>query len=95
MVEFGARLGDDMTEVLIGLGGGVLLGLRWKIAILLPTIVAVVVMMICVGGLSWSNLGHVVLATVAIQAGYFCGVAMQPIAGALRLAKGWRATLRR
>jgi hypothetical protein len=84
-----------MTEVLIGLGGGILLGLRWRFAVLLPTIIVIIVTMISTGGLSWSNLGHVVLAIVAIQVGYLCGVAMTTIAGTVRSAKGWRTTLRR
>ena len=84
-----------MAEVLIGLGGGILLGLRWKCFILLPTIFVVAVMKIAIGSLSWSNLGHVLLAIVTIQVGYLCGIAMEPITGALRSAKMRRARLDR
>ena len=81
-----------MTQALIALGGGILLGLRWKCFILLPTILVVVVMMICIDGLSWTNAGHVLLAIVAIEVGYLCGIATRPITGAFRYAKKWRAT---
>jgi len=84
-----------MAEVLIGLGGGILLGLRWKFFILLPTIIVVAVTKICIGGLNWSNLGHVLLAIVAIQGGYLCGIATEPITGALRSAKMRRPRLNR
>jgi hypothetical protein len=82
-----------MTEVLIGLGGGLLLGLRWKCTVLFPSMIVVVVMMICIGGVSWSNAGHLLLAIVAIQAGYLCWVLARPITGAPRFAN--RATLHR
>ena len=83
-----------MTAVLIGLAGGILLGLRWKWVALLPTIFVVIVWMICIGGLSWSNMGYLFLAIVALEAGYLCGVAL-PIAGSRRSANNWQTTLHR
>ena len=45
IIEVGADWGNDMTVVLIALGGGILLGLRWRCIILVPTTFVVVVVM--------------------------------------------------
>jgi hypothetical protein len=95
VVVAGGDWSEVMTEQLIGLAGGILLGLRWKYTILFPSIFVVGVTMICIGGVSWSNAGHLLLAIVALQAGYLCGVAVRPIAGGPRFANNWRATLHR
>jgi hypothetical protein len=62
-----------MIQVIIGMAAGILLGLRWKCFVLFPTLFVIVVMMICIGGVNWSNLGQMFLAITAIQGGYLCG----------------------
>jgi hypothetical protein len=64
-----------MTPVLIGFGGGILIGLRWKVLVLCPVTVLVAAFMIVTDGLSWHNAGLIVLVITAVQAGYICGVA--------------------
>jgi len=62
-----------MTEAVIGLTGGILLGLRFKVWALLPAMLLVAVV-IGVGGIDWSNAGRMLLTSAAIQVGYFCGL---------------------
>jgi hypothetical protein len=69
-----------MIQVLIGLGGGILLGLRWKFAVLYPVSLLVAAVMITTQGLSWQNASLIVLVITAIQVGYICGVAARGLA---------------
>ena len=64
-----------MTQVLIGFGGGILLGLRWKFMVLYPATLIVAAFMLVAEGLSWQNAGLIALVITALQAGYICGVA--------------------
>jgi hypothetical protein len=68
-----------MTQVLLGFGGGILLGLRWKFAVLYPATLVVVVFMIGTEGLNWPNACLIVLVITAVQAGYICGVAVREL----------------
>jgi len=63
-----------MTQVLMGFGGGILLGLRWKFMVLYPATLIVAAFMIVAEGLSWQNVGLIALVITALQAGYICGV---------------------
>ena len=63
------KLGEVMTEVLLGFGGGILLGLRWKFAVLYPATLLVAVFMIGTTKLSWQNAGLIVLVITALQVG--------------------------
>ena len=68
-----------MTVVFIGLTVGFLLGLRFKVFVLIPTILLAVIL-IGVGGISWSNAGQMLLTSVALQMGYLAGVIAHAIA---------------
>jgi hypothetical protein len=69
-----------MTPVLIGFGGGIVIGLRWKFPVVFPVTLLVAALMIVTEGLSWHNAGLIVLVITAVQAGYMCGVAARVIA---------------
>jgi hypothetical protein len=62
-----------MAASLIGLGVGFLLGLRFKVFMLVPVTPAAV-MPWAIAELNWSNAGWMLLTAVAIQAGYLLGV---------------------
>ena len=88
MIAVWLRMGEMMTQVLIGLGSGILLGLRWKFAVLYPATLLVAISVIATGGLNWSNAGLMVLVMVAVQVGYVGGVA----ARSLLPVEGWKFT---
>ena len=67
-------------QMLIGLGGGLLLGLRWKVAVLYPVTSLVAAFMIITEGVSWQNAGLIFLVITAIQVGFLCGVAARELA---------------
>jgi hypothetical protein len=79
-----------MIQVLIGFGGGILLGLRWKVAVLYPVTLLVAAFMITTGDLSWRDAGLMVLVITAIQVGYICGVAARGLANRTSSAARWR-----
>ena len=60
--------------------GGILLGLRFTVWVLFPTMILVIVSMISTGGVSWLNAGHILLALVAIQGGFLCGITANAMA---------------
>jgi hypothetical protein len=84
-----------MTQVLLGFGSGVLLGLRWKFQILYPAVVLVGGVMIGVGGLSLENAGLTVLVIAAIQAGYICGAFARQLTGRIPSVNRWPLGLHR
>src|SRR5580704_3221678 len=65
--------GDRMAASMIGLGVGFLLGLRFKVFVLVPVTLAAV-MLWPIAGLNWSNAAWMLLTAAAIQAGYLLGV---------------------
>jgi hypothetical protein len=69
-----------MTQVLIGLSGGILLGLRWKFVVLYPALLLAVAFMIGTEGLSWPVATQIVLVVAAVQAGYICGAVTRQLA---------------
>ena len=75
----GAESGANMMEIIIGIAGGMLLGLRWKCTVLYVTIPIVVVAMTAIGGVSFSNMGQILLDITAIQVGYVFGVVARPM----------------
>jgi hypothetical protein len=79
-----------MIQVLIGFGGGILLGLHWKFAVLYPATALVAAFMITTQGLSWQNAGLIVLVITAIQVGYICGVAARALASGTSSEDRWR-----
>jgi hypothetical protein len=68
-----------VTVAFIGLTVGFLLGLRFKVFALIPTILLAVIL-IGIGGISWSNAGQMLLTSAAIQMGYLGGLIAQAIA---------------
>jgi hypothetical protein len=62
-----------MMWIIGGLAGGFVLGLRFKVLALGPAVV-LVMMVIGAGGVSWSQAGHVLLASAAINLGYLGGI---------------------
>ena len=84
-----------MMQILIGFGGGILLGLRWKVAVLYPVTLLVAAFMITTEGLSWQNAGLIVLVIAAIQVGYVCGVATRALANRTSSADRWRLIFHR
>ena len=62
-----------MAASMIGLGVGFLLGLRFKVFVLVPVTLAAV-MLWPIAGLNWSNAAWMLLTAAAIQAGYLLGV---------------------
>ena len=88
-------MGEMMTQVLIGLGGGILLGLRWKFVVLYPATLLVAAFMVSTEGLSWPNAAQIVLVIAAVQAGYICGVATRGLATRNSSAERWRLGLHR
>ena len=87
--------GKGMTQLLLGFGGGILLGLRWNVSVLFPATLFTIVFMIATGGLSWPNTGLIVLVTTAVQAGYIGGVAARQFASRVPSADRWRLSLHR
>src|SRR6202030_2761693 len=85
----GKVLGGMMMQILIGFGGGILLGLRWKVLVLCPVTLLVASFMIATAGLSWHNAGLIVLMITAVQAGYICGVAAGGLANRTSSADRW------
>jgi hypothetical protein len=67
-----------MSQVLLGFGGGILLGLRYKWPILCPATLLVTGFMIGIGGLNWQNAVLIALVIAAMEAGYICGVFARP-----------------
>ena len=63
-----------MSALLVGLGIGFLLGLRFKATVLVPAVLAAIIFSMAIGGLNWSNVGWAVLTVVAIEAGYVIGL---------------------
>jgi hypothetical protein len=47
--------GRNMTQVIIGMAAGILLGLRWKCFVLFPISFVIFVMMISIGGVNWAG----------------------------------------
>jgi hypothetical protein len=88
-------LGEMMMQILIGFGGGILLGLRWKVAVLYLVTLLVAAFMITTEGLNWQNAGLIVLVITAIQVGYICGVAARGLATRLPSVNRWRLDLHR
>lgn len=84
-----------MTQVLIGFGGGVLLGLRWKFVVLMPATLLVAAFMIVAEGLSWQNASLIVLVITALQSGYICGVAAGELVRLVPSPGHWRPVLHR
>jgi hypothetical protein len=77
----GTEMETFVVVLLLALSfGGMLLGLRFTVGLLFPIIILVIVSMISTGGVSWLNAGHILLALVAIQGGYLCGVAAAAMA---------------
>jgi hypothetical protein len=68
-----------MAGPLIGLGVGILLGLRFKGFVLVPVTLAAI-MILAVGGLNWSKVGWMFLTAVAIEAGYLVGLVATELA---------------
>jgi hypothetical protein len=68
-----------VTVVFIGLTVGFLLGLRFKVFVLIPTILLAVIL-IGIGGISWSNAGQMLLTSAALQMGYLGGLVAHAIA---------------
>ena len=68
-----------MTAVVIGLAAGVLLGLRFKVFVLVPAIL-IAVILIGLGGINWSIAGQMLLTSAAIQVGYVFGLVLGTIA---------------
>jgi hypothetical protein len=83
-----------MMQMLIGFGGGILLGLRWKVWVLCPVTLFVAAFVISTQGLSRANAGLIVLVITAIQIGYICGVFAQ-LAGRTPSVNRWRLSLHR
>jgi ABC-type Na+ efflux pump permease subunit len=77
---------------LIGLGVGVLLGLRFKVLVLIPVTLAAM-MLLATAGLNWSNAGWMLLTAIAIQAGYLLGVIAREYAANFPHVD-WRSILR-
>jgi hypothetical protein len=69
-----------MTPFLVGFGGGILIGLRWKFPVLIPVTVPLAAFMVVTEGLSWQTAGLIVLVITAVQAGYICGVTARVLA---------------
>jgi hypothetical protein len=84
-----------MAQILIGLSGGILLGFRWKFAVLYPATLLAAVFMIATGGLSWANAGLIILVIAAVQAGYVGGVAMRERGGLASSEERWKFGLHR
>jgi hypothetical protein len=63
-----------MSAPLVGLGIGFLLGLRFKVTVLVLVVLAAIVLLMATGGVNWSNVGWTVLTAVAIEAGYVIGL---------------------
>jgi hypothetical protein len=82
-----------MMQMLIGFGGGLLLGLRWKVAVLYPVTSLVAAFMIITEGVSWQNAGLIFLVITAIQVGFLCGVAARELANRTSSEGGWRLIL--
>jgi hypothetical protein len=68
-----------MIAVVIGLAAGFLLGLRFKVFVLVPAIL-VAVTLIGMGGISWSIAGQMFLTSAAIQVGYVFGLVVGQVA---------------
>jgi hypothetical protein len=68
--------GEHVMTIAISFVGGVLLGFRWRFAVLFPTMLLVGPALFALGGLSWATVGQAVFAMTAIQFGYLCGAAM-------------------
>jgi len=79
-----------MTQIVIGFGGGILLGLRWKFAVLYPAMLLVAAFIISTQGPGWQNAGLIVLVITAIQVGYICAVAACGLATRTSSADRWR-----
>ena len=86
-------MGENMAQVLIGLGAGLLLGLRWRFAVLYPATLVVAIFGIAAGGINWPNAGLIVLVITAVQVGYVGGIAAR--AGRLSSDEAWRFGLHR
>jgi hypothetical protein len=84
-----------MTQVLIGFGAGILLGLRWKFMVLYPATLLVAAFMIVAEGLSWQNASLIVLVIIALQAGYICGAATWELVRWVPSPGHWRPILHR
>jgi hypothetical protein len=69
-----------MSAPLIGLGIGFLLGLRFKVTVLVLVVLAAIIFLLASGGLNWSNVGWTVLTAVAIEAGYVVGLIARAVA---------------
>jgi len=69
-----------MLAALIGFAVGFLLGLRFKVLVLIPTILLAGALIGASGGISWSNAGHMLLISVVIQIGYLSGLIARDVA---------------
>ena len=88
-------MGEMMAQVLIGLGSGIMLGLRWKFAVLYPATLLVAIFMIATGGLNWSNAGLMVVVIGAVQVGYLGGVAARERTSRPLPVEGWKFSMHR
>ena len=77
-----------MAAPLIGLGVGVLLGLRFKVLVLIPVTLAAMMLLATAG-----NAGWMLLTAIAIQAGYLLGVIAREYAANFPHVD-WRSILR-
>jgi len=89
----GAGSGANMIQIIIGIAGGMLLGVRWKCTVLYVTIPIVAVVMTVIGGVSFSNMSQMLLDITAIQVGYVFGVAVRP--REVRLGQSFGGSLHR
>jgi hypothetical protein len=69
-------MGDPMMAALIGLAVGLVLGLRFKLLVLIPAMFLVVMASLVAGGVTWSNAVLTLLTVAALEIGYLCGVAV-------------------
>ena len=89
-----------MVAASIGFAVGFLLGLRFKVLVLIPTILLAGTLIGASGGISWSNAGHMLLISAIIQIGYVSGLIARDVVAQrapfrARTHLDWRIVLRR
>jgi hypothetical protein len=78
----------SLELALIGAAAGAVLGLRYKVMVLVPAVMFSMLFAVIVGVARGDGFGTVVLMTVAlpaaVQVGYLAGVAMRAVAESVR-----------
>jgi hypothetical protein len=84
-----------ILQVSIGFAAGILLGLTWRVVVLYPATLLIVLLLISAGGLNWSNATLILAVIAALQAGYLSGAAAREFVHPARSANWWRVLFHR